>query len=239
MVKLAGLISTTATALGIPEATLAIAFRSLRESGLMTTGGRGRAAPDMTYLDQARLVIWALVTDKPAMAEHAAVDFGRLICTEIEPAPDRSPEAGAREINPLQKAYKFEDAVAELLRVFSEDTQLEYFQSECFESALGVHLPPCEISVHVSSLTAIMYWRGDLYHFSDADQSLLDNVVLDAFEQDVDAAEMAEKLTALEAENQRYVEKAARYKSNIKITRGIMTNTIDSLATAFRASVDV
>ncbi len=48
MAKLSDLIPATASVLGVPEKTVAIYARHLREARLITTGGRGPGGADMT-----------------------------------------------------------------------------------------------------------------------------------------------------------------------------------------------
>ncbi|ESY21418.1 hypothetical protein [Mesorhizobium sp. LNJC394B00] len=52
--------------------------RVLRDAGLLTTGARGINAPELVPLDAARMLIAALVTDKPSLAPLAVVEFGNL-----------------------------------------------------------------------------------------------------------------------------------------------------------------
>ena len=78
MVKTTGFIDGIASATGFSGKTIRVAFRSLREAGLMTTGARGVNAPDMVSMDAARLLIWALVSDRPADAPQIVGDFAGL-----------------------------------------------------------------------------------------------------------------------------------------------------------------
>ncbi len=57
MAKLSDLIPATASVLGVPEKTVAIYARHLREARLITTGGRGPGGADMTPRDCANLLI--------------------------------------------------------------------------------------------------------------------------------------------------------------------------------------
>lgn len=51
------LITAIANILGIPEVTVASYYRSLREGGLVTKGGRGLSAPKMTTRDAVHLLL--------------------------------------------------------------------------------------------------------------------------------------------------------------------------------------
>ena len=57
MVKLSELTPATANVMGIPEKTVAIYARHLREARLITTGGRGPGGANMTPRDCANLLI--------------------------------------------------------------------------------------------------------------------------------------------------------------------------------------
>lgn len=52
--------------------------RRLKEAGLLSTGARGRHAPDMTPLDAARLVLAILTTSSPAQCVERVKRFGPL-----------------------------------------------------------------------------------------------------------------------------------------------------------------
>src|SRR5690606_29464750 len=51
------LIKAVADVLHVPEVTISSYYRSLREAGLVTKGGRGRSAAKMTAADAAHLLI--------------------------------------------------------------------------------------------------------------------------------------------------------------------------------------
>ena len=68
-----------ATIFALPLATVIVYTRALKEAGLLTsTGARGRAAPDMTALDAARVVIAILSTEGPSQAVERVIRFGTL-----------------------------------------------------------------------------------------------------------------------------------------------------------------
>lgn len=78
MVKTTQFIDGMAGATGLSDKTIRVAYRSLREAGLMTTGARGVNAPDMVSMDAARMLIWALVSDRPADGPQVVADFAGL-----------------------------------------------------------------------------------------------------------------------------------------------------------------
>jgi len=73
------LIKTTASVLGLSEATATTYYRSLREAGLVTKGGRGPSAPNMTARDAAQLLIAAGGSRfEKDTAEKIVRDFDRV-----------------------------------------------------------------------------------------------------------------------------------------------------------------
>lgn len=61
-----------------PEPSVILYARHLKEAGLMTTGARGRNAPEMTPLDAARITIAILTTDSPLQCVERVRRFGRI-----------------------------------------------------------------------------------------------------------------------------------------------------------------
>lgn len=73
------LIKAVSAVLGIPEATATTYYRSLREAGLVTRGGRGPSAPNMTPRDAAQLLIAAGGSRaEKETAEKIVRDFDRV-----------------------------------------------------------------------------------------------------------------------------------------------------------------
>lgn len=52
----------------VPQKTVALFARNLKEAGLLTSGARGVNAPEMTVLDLTRMVISLCATDRPSEA---------------------------------------------------------------------------------------------------------------------------------------------------------------------------
>ncbi len=67
-----------ADALTTPEISVIVYARRLKEAGLMTTGARGRNAPEMTPLDAARLTLAILTTDSPLHCVERVRRFGSI-----------------------------------------------------------------------------------------------------------------------------------------------------------------
>ncbi|WP_299907701.1 hypothetical protein [uncultured Paracoccus sp.] len=53
----------------VPQQTVTLFARNLKEAGLLTSGARGVNAPEMTVLDLARMTIALCATDRPSEAE--------------------------------------------------------------------------------------------------------------------------------------------------------------------------
>lgn len=72
--------SMFAEALVVTEAQVAARYRALREAGLVSKGGRGAFAPQMTALDASRLLI--AVMGAQGIAETSAITtlLGRSVC---------------------------------------------------------------------------------------------------------------------------------------------------------------
>lgn len=67
-----------ATALTTPKKTVIVYARLLKEAGLLTTGARGRHAPEMTPLDAARMTLAILTTESPSQCVERVRRFGQI-----------------------------------------------------------------------------------------------------------------------------------------------------------------
>lgn len=65
-------------ALTTPEATVITFARRLKEAGMLTTGARGRNAPEMTPMDAARVTIAILTSDGPVHCVERVRRFGQI-----------------------------------------------------------------------------------------------------------------------------------------------------------------
>ncbi|PQO22004.1 hypothetical protein C2I36_15365 [Rhodobacteraceae bacterium WD3A24] len=83
MAKLSELIPTLARVLPMPEKTVAMYARHLREAHLVSTGGRGPGAAQMTATDCARLLIAIMAADQVKDAVSAVETFWPLELEEI------------------------------------------------------------------------------------------------------------------------------------------------------------
>lgn len=240
MVKSGGFIAGIAEILGLPDHTVTGAFRVLRVSGLMTSGARGVNAPDMTDLDASRMLIAMLVSERPAYSEASARDFGSLICTAARHAqlhPDfgvddahaeifeRATKAFRFEARGLGMGHTFEDAVAELIRMYGDDRAEEYWRDSQMDfGERGIFDPHTTIEVVASSLTAKIIMSGNVYEYTDA---LVDPNSWGDGETDED---ISADLDAEEAHGL----KMSRYASKIQSVRSIDTIQIAALARMIR-----
>lgn len=62
----------------MPEASVINYARRLKEAGLMTTGARGKNAPEMTPMDAARLTLAIATTDSPLQCVERVQRFGQI-----------------------------------------------------------------------------------------------------------------------------------------------------------------
>lgn len=98
-----------ASALTTPEKTVIVYARLLKEAGMLTTGARGRNAPEMTPLDAARLTLAILTTDSPAQCVERVKRFGQL---KYSPNFKKS-YRGYETVQPDQFATTFEGETLE------------------------------------------------------------------------------------------------------------------------------
>lgn len=76
--KSAAFNSMLSEALTTPEATVITFARRLKEAGMLTTGARGRNAPEMTPMDAARVTIAILTSDGPSQCVERVKRFGQI-----------------------------------------------------------------------------------------------------------------------------------------------------------------
>lgn len=76
--KSAAFNSMLSEALTTPEATVVTFARRLKEAAMLTTGARGRNAPEMTPMDAARVTIAILTCDGPVHCVERVRRFGQI-----------------------------------------------------------------------------------------------------------------------------------------------------------------
>lgn len=116
----AGYLKTSiAKAMLVTPAVAWRTMRNLRENGWLTTGARGVNAPDMTYLDAARVLIAHIAESNPGRrAPHYVETLGSIPCVP-EFAWEGEPFT-LQELVPELPINTFEQAVAALIAVFTE-----------------------------------------------------------------------------------------------------------------------
>jgi len=237
MVKSSAFISGVTSVLHLPEATVSGAFRGLRESGLMTSGARGVNAPDMTDLDAARMLIAMLVNERPAYAERSVRDFGQLVCINFHPAEGARLSSESREefkrlsagftlqARGLANRHTFEQAVAELIRMYGDDRDKDYwFQSQFEIPERGRLDPHTIIEVIPGDLQACITMQGNVYSYDDQ------SIYPINLNQDDDIDSISADLDVEDAYNM----KVARYSTAIKSSRWVTTRQIFALALLIR-----
>jgi hypothetical protein len=100
MPTLSELVQTVAIVEGMDPATVGLIARNVREAGLITTGGRGPSAGQMTLVDATNLLIAVNASDRIRDAAETVQKYGRL-----EAYGERS-----------HTSYKLLDALRELIQ---------------------------------------------------------------------------------------------------------------------------
>ncbi|SNR63136.1 hypothetical protein EYF88_15230 [Paracoccus sediminis] len=94
----------------IPEKTVAIFVRNLKEAGLVTSGARGVNAPEMTVMDLTRTLIALCATDRPSDAVSALNRYRAATCGFAAKA-----ELDGKQIEIGEIGETFEDHLCNLL----------------------------------------------------------------------------------------------------------------------------
>lgn len=100
-----------ASALGVPEPTVALQMRLIREAGMMTQGGRGRSAAHMTAGDAAALLIAVVGAISPKDSVEAVRSYGSIKVTTSELPPGSFPEFDA-----LGEVHSFAEGIAAIIQ---------------------------------------------------------------------------------------------------------------------------
>lgn len=111
--KIGPLINLLSSSYGLPETTVVVVARALREAGWLTSGARGVNAPDMSARDAARLSL-ALLTGEPPSKVISVFEVLRTLQTE-----DEYPIAGLLDRETLPHDHTLEDAITALFEASS------------------------------------------------------------------------------------------------------------------------
>ena len=112
--KIGPLISLLSSSYGLPETTVVVVARALREAGWLTSGARGVNAPDMSARDAARLSL-ALLTGEPPSKVTLVYELLRTLQTV-----DEYPIAGLLDRETLPHDHTLEDAITALFEASSD-----------------------------------------------------------------------------------------------------------------------
>lgn len=148
------LVRVVAAATEVPEATVALYLRSLREAGLITTGARGVNAARMSHLDAARLLLAIVATDRPARAVEAITDFGALELHFFGRADTAAAEGLTQRI---PNGDKLEDIIARVIGNYENGSE-EW----------------CYLEVDIGALQAFLTVKEGAYSFSTPEFIALD-----------------------------------------------------------------
>ena len=105
MAKLSDLIPTLAQVLPMPEQTVSVIARALRKERLISTGGRGPGAADMTPEDCARLLLAIMAADQVKDAVEASQRFWEFPVEDLH-SQDTMPEDEQDAWLPLPEAMR-------------------------------------------------------------------------------------------------------------------------------------
>ncbi len=112
------LIEHFAKVLKLSPVTVAAHYRSLREAGLVTKGGRGRSAASMSWLDAGRLLLALMGSDTAVNAADAVRELGVLRQSFYWAENENVPKV---DLSDLLRGLTFDHAVARLLEFFYEE----------------------------------------------------------------------------------------------------------------------
>jgi hypothetical protein len=133
----------------VPQKTVALFARNLKEAGLLTSGARGVNAPEMTVLDLTRMVISLCATDRPSEATGLTNRYCIAECPE-----DVTITLGDGEVN-FKKGWTLEDILSGVLMV---------------DAITLMRLHP-ELTINWNNRTATLCLNGHNIHFKAADLS--------------------------------------------------------------------
>lgn len=157
-------------ALGVPEPTVTVFYRTLREAGLVSKSGRGRSATHCAPLDIGRLILSLLVTDSPARAATAVEDFGRLWCLEVhEEDGTFGPTLGELCGDKFSDGHTLEEAISSLSDGFCRTEFMEVMEKYATQDhgILGPLLPVIFIRVRESRIDATIRINNRIYTYGD------------------------------------------------------------------------
>lgn len=165
--KAGRLRDTTALAMLVSPSIVQVTMRQEREAGQLTTGAHGVNAPDMTYLDAARVLIAHIVESNPGRRAPKHVEtFGSL--PRSNPGDDPGSDAFDLErLVPTAKIDTFEKTLATLIQVFAECRDEPGFieHGRTFRNG-PFQMPLCRVEIFEEDASAMIRVPGFEYSFS-------------------------------------------------------------------------
>ena len=158
--------------LGVPEKTGIVFDRFLKQAGLLTKHGRGPGSAHRTPLDAARITTAMLVTESPARAVDAVLDFGPLRCrgnSALNPTFERP--LNFIDLCDVPEAGTFADHLAALFAAASTESfreQIRAADHERIDEDTGkrwVFVPFINIIVRSSFLEVEIVLNGRAYDY--------------------------------------------------------------------------
>lgn len=151
----------------VPEKTVALYVRNLKEAGLLTSGARGVNAPDMTVLDLTRMIIALCATDRPS----EAVEMVKLYRTaESNAASSGSFEVSGKQID-VPEGTTIESFVESMLslpweHLLFSDLEIRVYENrflielQIFGSTLWFFVPEIDLQKKANQEGGIVTTRG-------------------------------------------------------------------------------
>jgi hypothetical protein len=141
MAKLSALIPAVASSLGLPEKTVAIYARHLREARLISTGGRGPGGAEMTPQDCANLLM-AIVGGNLAKDSALTIDHYASLPAGRDEQRDRWELENFKipKLITLQERHSF-GAALEALIASAKDGHLQQAMAEACPTVEGYRIP--------------------------------------------------------------------------------------------------
>jgi hypothetical protein len=217
------LTARVASATGVPETTVTVYARVLREAGLLTTGARGVNAPPMSALDAARLLIALVVTERPSRAADAVADFGQLPCGFVGARYPTS-KIGLARSRKLQSDHVLEEATAMVIDIVADGDEKATVEADWAE--VGGNDIALTVDLFDVMATLTVPWANYLYD----DPAALGRKRRSRKKQLRDPEARALKLA--------YGEMAAKYRTRIRTQKKIPIDVFRDIAAGFMSSPD-
>jgi hypothetical protein len=143
--RIGPLISLISSTFGVPEATVIVVARALREAGWVTSGARGVNAPHMTARDASRLSLALLTGESPGRVVEEFEFIRSLQKKDIYPID------GLISKKDLPDCHVLEDLLTALFELHSDSNRIKEYGEEWTFGIIG---PYFSFSVDASRRTA-------------------------------------------------------------------------------------